>query len=240
VLAGAAVVVVAVAVAIALAFVLGGKGSSGIPKNLPAVGSIAAGLPGSADVAKEFTGIPQTGTTLGKASAPVTLTEFVDLQCPYCDEFETQVFPGLVSQYVRSGKVKVVLRPWAFIGPDSIRGQAAVLAAANQGLGFNYAAILYDNQGTENTGWLDDAMVADAAASIPDLRVQTLLSDRGSSGVKAAAKQVDDDATTEHVDSTPTLFVGKSGTNGKRVVMSSPTDRAAVVSAISKALSPST
>jgi protein-disulfide isomerase len=232
----AAVVVVAVIVAVVLAVVLGGGKSNSIPKGLPAVGSVQAGLPGSAAVVSEFKGIPQTGTTLGKPSAPVTMVEFIDLQCPYCDEFETETFPGLVSKYVRSGQVKVVMEPWAFIGPDSITGQAAVLAAGQQNKAFDYAAILYDNQGTENTGWLDSAMVANAAASVPGLKVQQLLSQRSSSSVKSAAKQVDTDATKDSVSGTPTLFVGKSGTLGKQVTLSSPTDRAAIVAAIGKAL----
>ena len=233
---GAAVVVAAVVVAVVLGVTLTGGHSSGVPKGLPAVGSIAAGLPGSADVAAEFKGIPQSDTTLGKASAPATLTEYIDLQCPYCQEFETQVFPSLVAKYVRSGQLKVVMRPWAFIGPDSVRGQAAVLAAGQQNKAFNYAAILYTNQGTENTGWLDDAMVAQAAASIPGLQVQQLLGDRSSSSVSKAAKQVDDDAVSDQISGTPTLFVGKTGTHGKEVSMSGPTDKAAVVAAIEKAL----
>jgi hypothetical protein len=39
------------------------------------------------------------------------------------------------------------------------------------------------------------------------------------------------------VTGTPTLFVGKSGTKGKQVPISSPTDEASVVTAIQSALS---
>ena len=69
------------------------------------------------------------------------------------------------------GKVKIEARPIAFIGPDSERGRAAALAAAAQNRMFNFMEILYFNQGPENTGWLDDAMVKAAAASIPGLDV---------------------------------------------------------------------
>jgi protein-disulfide isomerase len=236
VLIGAGVIVVAVVVAVVLALALSGGNSSGIPKGLPAVGSVASGLPGSAEVQSEFKGIPQHGTTLGSPSAPVTLVEFIDLQCPICQAFETQALPGLVSKYVRTGKVKVVMQPWAFIGPDSVRGQAAVLAAAKQNRAFNYAAVLYDNQGTENTGWLNDAMVAQAAASVPGLHVNQLLDERKSSAVKDAAQQVADEATSNHVSGTPSLFVGKSGTQGKYVNLPDPTDAAPVVAAINRVL----
>ena len=32
-------------------------------------------------------GIPQHGTTLGNPKAPVTFTEYGDLQCPICKDF---------------------------------------------------------------------------------------------------------------------------------------------------------
>ena len=36
-----------------------------------------------------FAGIPQHDTVLGDVSAPVTMVEYVDLQCPDCQQFET-------------------------------------------------------------------------------------------------------------------------------------------------------
>ena len=71
-----------------------------------------------------FEGIPQHGNVLGYASAPVTMVEYVDLQCPYCRAFETEVMPTMIRRYVRTGKLKVEARPLAFIGPDSERGRA--------------------------------------------------------------------------------------------------------------------
>ena len=117
--------------------------------------------------------IPQNGSVLGSPTAPVTVVEYIDLQCPACQQFESQALPDLVSRYVRTGKVKIEARPIAFIGPDSIRGRAAALAAVAQNRMFNFAELLYFNQGPENTGWLDDDMVKAAASSIPGLDVRS-------------------------------------------------------------------
>jgi protein-disulfide isomerase len=205
---GAAVVVLA-AVGIGLAVVLS-RGGSGLPKNLPTYGSLANGLPGAADVQAMYGGIPQKGLVLGKPSAPVRMVIYIDLQCPLCQQFELQSMPTIVDKYVRPGKVQVEVKPWAFIGPDSARGQAAMFAAAKQNKAFNFAQILYINQGTENTNWLTDNMVAQAAESIPGLNVLNLLSERKSGAVSNEATAVAAAAKADKVSGTPTVYVGKT------------------------------
>ena len=120
----------------------GGSGSS--LGTLPATGSLTGKLtlPNATTVHRLFKGIPQQGNALGKASAPVTMVEYVDLQCPYCDQFELGVLPDLVSRYVRPGLLKIEAIPIAFIGPDSQRGRLAAIAAAGQSHMFDFMEIL--------------------------------------------------------------------------------------------------
>jgi protein-disulfide isomerase len=225
--------IVAAAVAIVLAVSLSGGGSSA--PSAPAVGSLTNALPGAAAVQKLLGGIPQSSNTLGDPGAPVTMAEYIDLQCPYCGEFESTVFPRLVSRYVRTGQVRVEQRLLAFIGPDSVRGRSAAIAAGMQSKQFNFSELLYLNQGTENTGWLDENMVVAAAASIPGLRVPRMLTDAKSSQVSAKATAFDDEAKASGVSSTPTILVGKTGGKLEPVAMSSPTDYEAVSAAITTA-----
>jgi protein-disulfide isomerase len=196
-------IVVAIALAVVLAVVLT-NGSSG---NSSATGST---LPDSDVIAQQLGGIPQQGNVLGKASAPVTMVEYIDLQCPICRQFETEVMPTIIQRYVRPGKVKVVARPIAFIGPDSDRGRRAMIAAESDGKAFNFSQILYFNQGAENSGWLDDAMVANAAVSV-GLDPQTISANMDSKAVADRAKGYDDQAQADAVSGTPTIFVGKAG-----------------------------
>ncbi len=179
-----------------------------------------------------FTGIPQASNTLGPASAPVTMVEYIDLQCPFCGEFESTVLPKLVSTYVRPGKVRIEQKLLAFIGPDSERGRSAALAAGMQNKQFNFSEILYLNQGTENTGWLDANMITAATVSIPGLRLPQLLVDAKSSQVSDTEKAIDDEAKAAGINSTPTILVGKTGSTPVRVQMSSPVDYQAVAAAI--------
>jgi protein-disulfide isomerase len=201
----AAAGIAGVAVAIGLVFALSGGGSSS------ATSTTVSALPDAAASTALFKGIPQRGNVLGKASAPVTMVEYIDLQCPVCRAFETEVMPSIVDRYVRTGKLKVEARPIAFIGPDSVRGQRATIAAARQNRMFDFAQLLYANQGPENGGWLSDEMVASAAKSIPGVRVQELVDASNSSGVESTAKGYESQATADGVRGTPALYVGKSG-----------------------------
>ena len=167
----------------------------------------------------------------------MTVVEYIDLQCPACQQFESQALPDLVSRYVRTGKVKIEARPIsAFIGPDSIRGRAAALAAVAQNRMFNFAELLYFNQGPENTGWLDDDMIKAAASSIPGLDVPELMSARASSAVKDQEETIDAQADADKVQETPTLLVGKSGGTLRKVQVSSLTDIESLSAAIEDAL----
>lgn len=48
--------------------------------------------------------------SLGKASAPLTMVEFTDYQCPYCRRFQAEVFPRLKHDYIDTGKLHFIVR----------------------------------------------------------------------------------------------------------------------------------
>jgi protein-disulfide isomerase len=164
-------------------------------------------LPGSAAVAQMFRGIPQRRQMLGAADAPVTVIEYIDLQCPSCRAFETDVMPEIVDRYVRTGKAKVEARPIAIIGPDSRRGARATLAAGLQNHLFDFSQILYLNQGPENSGWLNESMIQSAAASIPGLDAKALSEAQDSTEVSAIEQRVAGQAAADQVSGTPTVYV---------------------------------
>jgi protein-disulfide isomerase len=231
----AALVVVLAGVGIGLGVALSG-GSSAPSTSVRVKGSLTNALPGAANVRKLFRGIAQRDNVLGVRGAPVTLVEYADLQCPYCRDFELQAMPGLVTDYVRSGKVRFELRPLAFIGPDSARGRAALIAAGEQNNLFDLMELLYISQGAENSGWLSDRLVQNAAASIPGLDVARLLESGATAAVESRAAAFDAEAQTASVASTPTIFVGKTGGKLRLVKLASPTDGDAVATAIESAL----
>src|SRR3954452_16676354 len=214
VLIGALVVIVlAVAIAGVVLATRGGSSSSSTPTKLADASVIE----------QQFAGIPQSRKVLGKATAPATLVEYVDLQCPICRQFETDVMPTIIDRYVRTGKLKVVARPAGAIGPDSETGRKGMIAAFQQNRGFNFAQLLYFNQGAENGGWLHDSMVADAAASIPGVKVKALQAAAGSQAVADEAARYDGQAQADALTGTPTLTLGKTGGKLTSLGAGSPT-----------------
>jgi protein-disulfide isomerase len=64
---------------------------------------------------------------LGSADAPVTIVEFSDYQCPYCNDFRVGALEKIKSEYVEKGLVKFVYRDLPL---RSIHPQAFGIAAA--------------------------------------------------------------------------------------------------------------
>jgi protein-disulfide isomerase len=225
----AGLVLVGVVVGISLA---AGGNSSSAAATIPTVGSLTNALPNAAAVQREFAGIPQNGLVLGSAKAPLTLVQYIDLQCPGCRAYETAVQPSIVQEFVRTGKLKIEARPIAFIGPDSIPARQAMIAASQQNRAFNFAQITYANQGTENTGWLNQTFIEQAAASVPGMKVQRVVDDQDSSFVTDATHRIDAQATADRVSQTPTLFIGKTGSKLKPVSSTATFDAAQLAAAI--------
>ncbi len=96
--------------------------SLGLP---PAQRSPAAPQPAVARIS--IAGYP----TLGAAEAPVTIVEFMDYECPYCQGWAQDTLPQLQRQYVDTGKVRYVARDFPL--PRHPRARPAAIAAACAG-----------------------------------------------------------------------------------------------------------
>jgi protein-disulfide isomerase len=236
VLAAAAVaVLVAAGAAVGIALAVGG-GSSSSSGTVPTRGSLTNALPNAEDVQREFAGIPQHGLVLGSPKAPARMIEYVDLQCPGCRAFETGVLPSIVPELVRTGKLKIEARTIAFIGPDSFPARKAAIAAAQQNRAFNFMQLTYANQGTENTGWLNQSFIEQAAASVPGMDVRRLLADQNSQAVKNVVDRIDRQAKADRVSQTPTLLLGKTGSKLQPVSSQVTFDEAKLAAAIRRSL----
>ncbi len=90
---------------------------------------------------------------LGDPNAPITLVEFGDYQCHYCNVFFQTIEDDIIKNYVKTGKVKMIFKDYNIIGPDSINASHGAHCANEQGVFWEYHDILYSNWTGENNGW---------------------------------------------------------------------------------------
>lgn len=64
---------------------------------------------------------------IGDPNAPITIIEFSDFQCPFCERFSIQTLPVLEREYIDKGLVKLVFRDFPI---QNIHPNAAITALA--------------------------------------------------------------------------------------------------------------
>ena len=163
-----------------------------------------------------YSGIPQGGTVLGQAEAPLTISVYEDYQCPFCGQFSREVLPEVVEDHVRNGEARLVSRPMTFLGEDSLEAAGAALAAGGQDRYWQYHALLFENQGPENSGYVTDDFLDDLARQTPGLDVDAWNDRRAYGRAQPELRDVQAEAQSAGIDSTPTVVV--SGPAGERVL----------------------
>jgi len=157
---------------------------------------------------------------LGSKEAPLTIVEFTDYQCPFCQRFHTTSFVELKKNYIDTGKVRFYSRdlPLDFHS-NAMRAAQAARCASDQGQFWQ----LRDVMGA-NPNKLDmDSLVADAADLKMDVNAFRACVE--SEKYKNAVQTDVMEAMKIGASGTPTFVVGKStpdGVDGELVVGSQP------------------
>ena len=94
---------------------------------------------------------------LGNKDAKVTLVEFSDFQCPFCEQFYTDLLPQLKKEYIDTGKAKLAFRhyPLEQIHPNAQKAHEASECANEQDKFWDYHDLLFKNQ--QEWAGLEDA-----------------------------------------------------------------------------------
>jgi protein-disulfide isomerase len=153
-----------------------------------------------------LTGVPQSGDTLGSANAPATLTVFEDPQCPFCKQWNDDALPAVIRDYVRPAKLKLVYRGIEIIGPNSTKGLRAIYGAAPQRKLWNMVEGLYAQQGEENSGWITDDVIKQAAGA-GNANADAIFAAMPTAAVTAKLQQASADAQAIGLRGTPTFIL---------------------------------
>jgi len=84
----------------------------------------------------------------GSADAPITIVEFSDYECPFCERFFTETLPLLRINYIETGIVKLVFRDYPLndIHPNAQKAAEAAECAGQQNKYFEMHDKLFQNQ----------------------------------------------------------------------------------------------
>jgi len=81
----------------------------------------------------------------GDANAPVTIIEFSDYECPFCGRFYSDTLPQIISEYIDTGKVKLVYRDFPLnFHPQARKAAEAAECAGEQGKYYEMHDLLFE------------------------------------------------------------------------------------------------
>jgi len=154
---------------------------------------------------------------LGSEDAPVTVIEFSDFECPFCQRSFEQILPSLRTQYIDTGKVKFVYRnlPLGIHDPVATEEALAANCALEQGGNekyFQFHDELFNRTKGNGVGLGEDGL----STLANDLGLDVAEFDRCLEEKRYTDEVAKDmeDAQAAGATGTPTFFVGKSTPDG--------------------------
>jgi protein-disulfide isomerase len=186
------------------------------PPSAPAASAMAPAQPDDR-VAVSVGTLP----VLGRNDAPLTIVEFTDYECPFCQRFHMTAFSSVKREYIDTGKVRYVSRDFPLpIHPNAMSAAHAARCAGEQNRFWEmrHGLIVNANQlGPDRYNALADELKLDrgifqACLSKPDK-------------YQAEIKKDMTDAVLAGINGTPTFVIGRAvgdGVDGVRVEGAQP------------------
>jgi protein-disulfide isomerase len=186
---------------------LGALPSGGqVPSPSPSAGNQPTGPAPKVDVSAD------DDPAKGDKNAPVTIIEFSDFECPFCGRWFTQTYPQLKSEYIDTGKVRLVYRDFPLgFHPNAQKAAEAAECADEQGKFWEMHDKIFANQ--------QAIAVANLKQYAKDLGLDSSKFDSCLDSDKYASEVQKDyqDGTAAGVSGTPSFFI-----NGQLVVGAQP------------------
>lgn len=137
---------------------------------------------------------------LGNPEGDVTIVEFFDYRCPYC----RRVSDTVRNTVEQDGRIRLVMKEFPILGPQSVQAARAALASVRQGKyeEFHYALM------TE-TGDMSDAFIRSVARDV-GLDVEKLEEDMKDPAIEEMLARNYAQARSLEINGTPAFVIGDS------------------------------
>ncbi|MBI5225307.1 DsbA family protein [Candidatus Micrarchaeota archaeon] len=149
----------------------------------------------------------------GKESAPITIIEYSDFQCPFCSRFYAETLPSILKDWVDTGKAKLYYKhfPLSQIHPNAEKAAEASECAKDQGKFWEMHDKMFQNG---NALSVDDLKRYAADLKLDTAKFNTCLD--GGSKASIVAEQLQE-GIGAGVTGTPSFFI-----NGQNIVGAQP------------------
>jgi protein-disulfide isomerase len=227
---GIGVAVIAIAVIVTLVVVQNNANNvvaaaqAGGPTNMLSDGILFHGVSGKATVVKTAAikkGGKPVATDESKLTKTANIVEYIDLQCPYCEQFLTANLAD-EEKWVAAGKATLEIHPISFLDSSSLGNRyssraanaVACVAAYEPNSMFAVLKTMYKDQPAENTAGASNSRILSmlSAAGVSTKKVTGCVNGESySSWVTAATARANVNvfggSSTSNKISTPTVFV---------------------------------
>ena len=164
---------------------------------------------------------------IGKENAPLTMAYWYDYQCPYCKAVDVggipqipiePAMPILIKDYVDTGKLKIVFKDFAFLGPDSM-----IAAEYKRAVWELYPSKFYEwheamfhAQDEEHGGFGDEASILALIKKIPGMDANKLkaLVAQKKSAYDTAIQAEQQEGAKFGIQGTPGFIIGTKAIDG--------------------------
>ncbi|MGQ0816099.1 MAG: DsbA family protein [Gemmatimonadota bacterium] len=155
--------------------------------------------------------VPKEGV-LGEPSAPITIVEFLDYECPFCKKHAEETIPQIRSKYIQTGKVRYVVRHLPLAIHNNAK-QAAFTARCAASINDEGFWKLHDLLLSADSA-LDAATIADVLR-ISGFDKAAVDECTRRPEIRAAVDEDIREANQVGISGTPAFVVGRAGPDGK-------------------------
>lgn len=155
---------------------------------------------------------------IGDVDAPVVLTEWIDLRCPFCASFSRDTLPVLIEEYVDTGRVRIEFTDVAYFGEQSEDGSVALQAAANQNKYVDYITAVFDAAPDSGHPDLTREVLIDFAEQVDMPDMEKFTADLDDPQIRAQAEAETRNAQQLGVTATPFFVAGQAALSGAQPV----------------------
>jgi protein-disulfide isomerase len=149
------------------------------------------------------------GYSLGRPDAPLTLVEFTDLQCQFCNRFSTTAFDQIKAAYIDTGKVRFVTRDFPLdFHPFAMPAARAARCAGEQGKFWEMRTALVRGYNRLNAAFVT------ATGESFKLDMTAFNACAASTRFDAAIMQDMNEGRAVNVEGTPTFILGRTTAQG--------------------------